>query len=228
MKNWLVVVPARIGSKRLQGKPLQKIHGKALVVRACESLKPLQNLGARLVVATDSEEVLSVIGSAGFYGVLTNHTHPCGTDRCFEVSQNYPDYSYVMNVQGDEIFDTCADLESLAHNMEQNAEAGMGTLYIPSTDEKSFLDPNTVKLVKNNLNYALYFSRASIPFERDKDSQESKKFWFNHHIGVYAFRREALEKYARFPQSYLEQHEKLEQLRALENGISILCVEAKH
>jgi 3-deoxy-manno-octulosonate cytidylyltransferase (CMP-KDO synthetase) len=156
--------------------------------------------------------------------VLTAESHPSGTDRCAEAAKKSPK-NFVMNVQGDEPFVNCEDLHNLASAFEL-CERGfdMATLVYRRNDKTGAEDPNVVKAVVDRYGKALYFSRAVIPFPREKSSDAVD--WYQH-IGVYAFRQDSLQKFVSLDVSPYEQIEKLEQLRALENGMSILVQEAK-
>ena len=219
--NWLIVVPARLKSSRLPEKMLADLCGKPLIIRVFERLRPLKERGATILVATDNEKIEQVCRSHSVPVKLTDKNHQSGTDRCAEVAKNYKK-EYVMNVQGDEPFVNVEELENLAHTMEQNSSQ-MGTIIYKNKNEKSFLSENTVKVVVNKAQEALYFSRAPIPFKRNHDFD-----WFWQHQGIYAFQTNTLFKFCDLPMSELEKYEKLEQLRAIEHKINIKLVESKH
>lgn len=220
----MVVIPARLGSSRLARKPLQDLCGKPLIVRVYENLKPLVEEGAKVIVATDSHEVQSVCHEYEVPCEITAADHESGTDRCNEVAKRNPSYKYVMNVQGDEPFVKISDLRGLAKGLAARANLEMATLYEVVQDENLFQDPNVVKVVKDHGSYALYFSRAGVPFSRDLKERRP----FNRHVGIYAFTSKGLSRFCRCEKSYLEKMEKLEQLRALEQGIKILLIQAEH
>ncbi len=226
MRSWLVVVPARLASERLPRKPLADLGGKPLIVRTCENLAPLSRAGARIVVATDSKEVEDVCGGAGIACERTRADHPSGTDRCWEVASRAPE-PLIMNVQGDEPFAATADLLRLAQAFAAKPEADIGTLVFSATDQALAADPNAVKAVRTADGWALYFTRAPIPYDRDAKSRGHlpQRFWL--HMGIYTFRRPRLEAFVALPPSPLERTEKLEQLRALESGWRILLQEAR-
>jgi 3-deoxy-manno-octulosonate cytidylyltransferase (CMP-KDO synthetase) len=217
LESWLVVVPARLGSERLPRKPLQDLGGVPLVARVCRNLAPLVQAGATLRVATDSPEVVRACAAHGFTAVMTAPSHPSGTDRCHEAAQGLA-HPYVLNVQGDEPFVDTGDLQALCTAMLQRPDTPMGTLAFAAQDAGAAKDPNVVKAAVSAAGYALYFSRSCIPFARDAAAagHVPPRFW--RHIGVYAFRREALAAFCALPPAELEQIEKLEQLRALANG----------
>ncbi len=226
LSQWLVVVPARLGSQRLPRKPLADVGGRPLIVRVIDNLKPLRDLGALVLCATDAEEVLAAVKPWGYQGMLTASAHPSGTDRCAEVAQRYPK-PFVLNVQGDEPFVDCGDLTSLCTVLQNDKAAQMGTLVHRSQDRDRFFDPNVVKVVASDSFHALYFSRAPIPFDREQGFPGS--FW--QHIGVYGFQRQKLLEFPALgqtaPHPSLEAIEKLEQLRVLGAGWKIALSVAK-
>lgn len=219
LQSWLVVVPARLASTRLPRKPLQDLGGKALIVRVVENLQPLAKEGARIVVAVDDPEVESVVRAAGFAAVMTRVSHQSGSDRCAEVAEHH-EAAFVLNVQGDEPFVRTDDLKRLMLQFEKSS-ASMGSLFVTRQDADGFRDANLVKVVVGDKLRALYFSRAPVPYPRDGGAHVSWK----QHIGVYAFRREALVKFVSMPMGISEGIEKLEQLRALEHGMEIFMFE---
>lgn len=215
LKQWLVVVPARLGSTRLPRKPLADLGGLPLIVRVVRNLLPLERAGAEIVVATDSEEVMSVASEHGIKAIKTRPDHPSGTDRCAEVARAKPQ-TLVLNVQGDEPFVDTQDLLSLCKAMEARPHADIGTLVYKTRDAALIADPHAVKAVRGHDGFALYFSRAPIPYRRDASTSLPEAAW--QHLGVYAFKRERLAAFATLAPSELERTENLEQLRALESG----------
>lgn len=220
LRNWLIVVPARLASERLPRKPLQDLGGLPLVVRVAKNLGPLRDLGAELVVATDASEVMDALKTHGVPGVMTRVDHESGTDRCAEAARA-SQRPFILNVQGDEPFVDAGDLRALARAVETRADAAMGTLVYESRDQELAGDPNAVKAVRAGDGYALYFSRATIPYDRGAKERGHRPESFWHHLGVYAFRRDKLEAFVKLPPSKLERTEKLEQLRAVEAGWKI-------
>lgn len=218
--EWLVVVPARLGSTRLPSKPLADLQGKPLIVRVVENLRPLAELGVVIIVATDDASVAAVCRAEKIGVQITSADHQSGTDRCYEVAQKNPT-SFVLNVQGDEPFVVVEDLLKLMLSVEEDRNADLATLVIPANNSEEFNNKNVVKVVADDFGRALYFSRAGIPVFRDGSATN-----FLRHIGVYAFRKVALAKFCALPQSKLEKSEKLEQLRALENRMVVRVVEA--
>jgi 3-deoxy-manno-octulosonate cytidylyltransferase (CMP-KDO synthetase) len=226
LAGWLVVVPARLKSERLPEKPLQDLGGLPLIVRVARNLAPLAAAGAEVVVATDAEKISSICAAHGIKAVMTDVAHQSGTDRCAEVAAKFSDHPYVMNVQGDEPFVSIEDLRRLAAAMRRQATIDIGTLVYENRDPVLAADPNVVKAVRRADGTALYFSRAPIPFRRDANPPLPATYW--QHIGIYAFKRERLLAFVKLPPSLLEQSEKLEQLRALEQGWRLWLEPATH
>jgi 3-deoxy-manno-octulosonate cytidylyltransferase (CMP-KDO synthetase) len=199
---------------------LQDLGGLPLIVRVCANLKPLVTAGATLRVATDSDEVIRACAAHGYTAQMTRADHPSGTDRCHEVAQG-TSHGFILNVQGDEPFVHEGDLLALCQAVSERPQAQIGTLVYRSSDEASARDPNVVKAVARDDGYALYFSRSNVPYDRDAKSRShvAPSFW--HHLGVYAYRKEALAAFCALPPADLECTEKLEQLRALANGWQI-------
>ena len=225
LENWLIVVPARLSSQRLPNKPLQMLGGKPLITRVYDNLRPLEADGAKIVVAVDAPATRDACSSHKIPWIMTKDDHPSGTDRCNEAAQHFH-HKWIMNVQGDEPFINLGDLRDLAAAM-QSSNSQMGTLAIKQHDHSKYHDPNVVKVVMSQ-GRAIYFSRAPVPFDRDGErlGQATRTFW--QHIGVYAYTREGLAKFCGLPTSQLENIEKLEQLRAIENGWVIQVTPATH
>lgn len=219
LSQWLVVIPARLASTRLEEKPLQDLAGKPLIVRVYERVKALEVLEATVVVACDHEKVEDVCLRYEVAYVMTRTDHQSGTDRVEEVARHYSK-KFILNVQGDEPFVDIGDLLNLCHTLESSKQDAMATLIYRSSDEEAFKNPNTVKVVVSQ-DKAAYFSRSPIPYPRDG---RFRNFW--QHQGIYAFSKTALNEFCRLPISTLEQTEALEQLRALEHGMKILVCEA--
>ena len=222
--KWLIVIPARLASSRLPEKPLANLAGRPLVLRVFDRIRPLADLGASMVVATDHEKIRDVCQKAGVPVRMTREDHQSGTDRSAEVAKD-SDRSYILNVQGDEPFIDLDDLRKLMSYMEGSASRQMGTLVYRNHSEEDFHDPNVVKVVVAAGETALYFSRAPIPYRR-ADAGGPEGFW--QHLGVYAYRREMLQNFCAMKPGLLEMTERLEQLRALERGECIHVVEASH
>jgi 3-deoxy-manno-octulosonate cytidylyltransferase (CMP-KDO synthetase) len=211
----VIVVPARLGSQRFPAKLLHPVCGKPLIAwtaRNLESISP----GLEIVFAVAEEELAEVVAAMGFRYVMTEAQLPSGTDRIAAANRELG-ATRIINVQADEPLLERSHLEQLQQLMESGAE--MATLATPFTSVQDFADPNKVKVVRANNGTALYFSRASIPFQRDQPGNPSSQaFW---HLGLYAYTAEVLEAFTQWPPAALEQIEKLEQLRLLENGHTI-------
>lgn len=210
----LIVIPARYESTRLPGKPLLEIAGKPLIQlvyeRAAESR--LQN---GVIVATDDERILRAVTAFGGDAVMTNPSCRSGTDRVFEAISER-EAGLVINLQGDEPF-MRPDMADLLFSVMDNEDLDMATLCSPIADDREYHDPNTVKVVLDGRGFALYFSRSPIPHLRNG----AAKPLLYKHIGIYAFKRDFLERFVKMPRSRLEDLESLEQLRVLENGFRI-------
>jgi 3-deoxy-manno-octulosonate cytidylyltransferase (CMP-KDO synthetase) len=218
----LGVIPARYASTRFPGKPLHPIAGKPLVQHVVERCKRAKSL-SEVIVATDDSRIAEV--ARKFCHVeMTSDQHPSGTDRIAEVVSRC-DCDAAVNIQGDEPLIDPAVIDAVARAL---ADAPMSTAATPLRDAAEYDNPNVVKVVVNAAGRALYFSRRTIPFVRDAASrpvaEQLAAFPFLKHLGLYGYRRDALLKLVRFPIGALEAAEKLEQLRALENGIDIAVV----
>lgn len=220
--EFLVVIPARLGSTRLPRKPLADIGGKPMVVRVAEQAK--KSFAHSVVVATDSTEIQAVCDEHRIECLLTSAEHPTGTDRLAEVAQmlKLSGDALVVNVQGDEPLIPPELINQVAQTLSDHAECAIATVAVPINDEAEIQNPNVVKVVLNRANEALYFSRAAIPFVRDANN-DLKNSTFRHlrHLGIYAYRAEFLQAYTRLDPAPPEQAEALEQLRALWNGYRI-------
>ncbi|MCP5266042.1 MAG: 3-deoxy-manno-octulosonate cytidylyltransferase [Burkholderiaceae bacterium] len=225
--DFVALIPARLASVRLPGKPLADINGKPMVVRVAERARAS---GARLVaVATDSTEIASAVEQAGFAAVLTREDHPSGTDRLAEAADRLAldDRQIVVNVQGDEPLIPPSLIRDLAAHLAARPDCEIATAAHRIDDPAEFLNPNVVKLVLDRAGRARYFSRAPIPFSRDADDAAKLQHHRDagagpyRHIGIYAYRCRALRQYPALERSPLERLESLEQLRALWNGLEI-------
>src|SRR5499427_8805934 len=215
----LAVIPARLASTRLPRKMLREIAGKPLIGVVYEAVRSSPRL-SDVIVATDSDEIMNVCQQHGWKAQMTSARHKSGTERVHEVSGREAADVYI-NVQGDEPMVRAEQIASLLQVME-NPQAQVGTLMTPAV-AVDIPNPNAVKVVAELSGRALYFSRATIPFDRDKTSPHYYK-----HLGLYAYRKPALDRFVTLPESSLEKSERLEQLRFLENGISIYCGETPH
>jgi 3-deoxy-manno-octulosonate cytidylyltransferase (CMP-KDO synthetase) len=213
----LGVIPARLGSTRLPRKPLQLLAGEPLVTRVTERVLE-HAVVDRVVVATDSREIADVVERLGVEAVMTHDRHLTGTERVAEVADRaeFRGYDLIVNIQGDEPFVT---REAIAGSLDRvRAGDDVGTVAAP-LDPALADDPARVKVVTNRWGRALYFSRAVIPFRRDAADPAEGLYW--QHIGVYAYSRSALARWVSLAPSPAELAEKLEQLRALQDGMSI-------
>lgn len=221
MSRVLGVIPARMGSSRLPRKPLQPLLGKPLVLWVWERARRMDFLD-RVVVATDSDEVAGVCRGAGAEALLTSADHPTGSDRTWEVTRRLGrGYDVVVNIQGDEPLVDAAAVSAAVAMVEEGFDAG--TCAAPVRDEAEFRDPAVVKVVRTRGGRALYFSRAAIPhgFDGWGERAGGRPDVRLRHVGIYAYRPEALGRWVGFRRSALEVREDLEQLRALENGLRI-------
>ena len=220
-----VVIPARYGSTRLPGKALLNIGGKPMIQWVYERARASR--AREVLIATDDLLIVSAAHSFGGETVLTAHTHESGTDRIAEVARvrGWAESDIVVNVQGDEPVIPPALIDQVASLLESHPSAQIATLATPVTSLEEFLDPNAVKVVTDIAGRALYFSRAPIPWERDGApaglGSQTSHAGARRHVGIYGYRVSGLLRMASLKRTPLEQHEKLEQLRALENGLEI-------
>ena len=216
--NTLCVIPARYASTRLPGKPLADIAGKPMIVRVYEQAAKAKRISG-VIAAVDDERVYEAVVSHGGRAMMTAKNHPTGTDRLAEVAAAHPEAELIINVQGDEPLIEPDLIDALAAAFEGDEELQMATVKSPMTDEDEMKNPNNVKVVTDKNGYALYFSRSLLPYQREASGVTVYK-----HIGIYAYRRDFLLRYARMEPTALERTESLEQLRALENGYKIKVI----
>lgn len=219
-----VVIPARLGSTRLPRKVLRDIAGKPLVRHVWEAAR--KSGADEVVIATDSEEVLEVCRGFGADASLTESTHNSGTDRANEIARmrQWSAGTLVVNLQGDEPLMPAALVRQAATLLAEDPEAHIASLCHPLQRLEEWLNPNVVKVVMDRRGYALYFSRAPIPWRREGGSREAPRLpegLAYRHIGLYAYRVSALAEFSQLPPSPLEDCEALEQLRALTHGLRI-------
>lgn len=214
--SFKVVIPARFQSSRLPGKPLKKIVGREMVLRVYDKAC-LSNAG-QVLIATDDERIYQVASSAGADVCMTSAAHETGTDRLAEVvSQNsWPSDTIVVNVQGDEPLIPVSCINQVASNLAAHQAAVIATLAARIQQVTEYNDPNAVKVVFDKHGMALLFSRSPIPFYRDDEFNDGCASY--RHLGIYAYRAGYLSEYATLPECGIEQAEKLEQLRVLNNG----------
>lgn len=216
-----VVIPARYASSRLPGKPLADIAGRPMVLRVLD--RALEAGAESVVVATDDDRVCAVVEAAGHRALMTSPNHQSGTERLVEVVETlgWPDETLVVNVQGDEPLIDPALVRDAARQLLLHADAVMATLAHPIHDHADFVNPNVVKVVADEAGYAVYFSRAPIPWPRDAFAAQQPmphELGALRHIGLYAYRAGFLRTYAGLAASPLERYEMLEQLRVLWHG----------
>ena len=216
--NILCVIPARYSSTRLPGKPLAMIAGKPMIQRVYERAKEAKRPNA-VLVATDHELVYQVVQDFGGQVMMTSPDHPTGTDRLAEVAKEHPEAEIIINVQGDEPLIAPEVIDLLAGAFDGDPELNMATL-MTEMDKSEYNLPSAVKVVASLTGYALYFSRSLLPYPRNGKLPGGPLPVYKH-IGIYAYRREFLLKYAALEPTPLEQTESLEQLRALEHGYKI-------
>jgi 3-deoxy-manno-octulosonate cytidylyltransferase (CMP-KDO synthetase) len=215
----IAIIPARLASTRLPRKMLREIVGKPLVGVVYEAVRSSPLL-ADVIIATDSDEILQICHKHGWNALMTASTHRSGTERVHEISQRIAADVYI-NVQGDEPMVRPEQIATLVDVMK-NPAADVGTVMTPAAKE-DIANPNAVKVVIDLSGRALYFSRATIPFDRDGTKPQYFK-----HLGLYAYRKPALDRFVTLPESSLEKSERLEQLRFLENGIAIYAKETPY
>ena len=223
------IIPARYGSTRFPGKPLALINGFPMIQHVCQRVANATMVD-RVIVATDDERVAAVVDSFGGEVMLTRADHPTGTDRLAEVAEKI-ESELIVNVQGDEPLIDPRMVDQAIAPLVKNQQIQMGTLASKIAQIGDFHNPNVVKVVKDQSGFALYFSRAPIPWPRDLDSEQLEKVLpqpsFLRHIGLYVYRRELLLDYPSWPKTPLENLESLEQLRALERGIRLYVAETE-
>ncbi|RAJ94338.1 3-deoxy-manno-octulosonate cytidylyltransferase (CMP-KDO synthetase) [Larkinella arboricola] len=221
--NILGIIPARFASSRFPAKALADIDGKTMIQRVMEQSRKAESL-SRVVVATDHEAIADHVRSFGGDVIMTSENHQSGTDRCFEAMQAVGgEVDYVINIQGDEPFIKPEQINLLASVLDGTTE--LATLVKRIDDQTVLFNTSTPKVVLNSRSEALYFSRQTLPFLRERKPEE----WLQHHvfykhIGIYAYRADILAQITQLPPSLLEKAEALEQLRWLENGYRIRCV----
>ncbi|MEJ7618410.1 MAG: 3-deoxy-manno-octulosonate cytidylyltransferase [Pyrinomonadaceae bacterium] len=232
----VVIIPARHASTRLQGKPLLEIKGRAMVLHVLERALAAPNV-VRALVATDDVRIYRAVRDAGYEAVMTSPDHRTGTDRVAEVAATLTEAQVIVNVQGDEPLISPRTIELAVEALANDPQAKMSTTCEKITDWRDIVSPDVVKVVSDKKGRALYFSRSPIPYPREAVRQHGSLAAalerepmllakFRKHTGMYAYRRDFLLQYAQWAPTALEQVEALEQLRALENNIKILVVEA--
>lgn len=221
----LACIPARYGSTRFPAKVLAKDTGKFLIQhtyeRACAAKLP-----EKVIIAADDERIVAAAESFGAECILTSPDCPSGTDRLAEAVADI-NVDIVVNIQADEPEIDPANIDKIAQLLIDNPDAPMATLAADFQNAAQISDPNIVKVITGKDNRAIYFSRSVIPYDREKSGVGNVKNYLRH-LGIYAYRKDFLLKITKLPQTLLEKIEKLEQLRAIENGFAILVAEVKH
>lgn len=210
-----IIIPARYGSSRLEGKPLINVAGKTIIHWVYEKAR-MSKYADMIIVATDDKRIYDEVKSFGGNVEMTSVNHKCGSDRIMEVVSHHPEIAYICNLQGDEPLIKPESIDAVIKNVKEDDNADISTLIRVLTDVNEINNPNLVKCVIDKNNFALYFSRSKIPYERHENAGN-----FYGHIGIYGYKRKALETMTSLEQTPLEKTESLEQLRALENGMRI-------
>jgi 3-deoxy-manno-octulosonate cytidylyltransferase (CMP-KDO synthetase) len=240
----IAIIPARYDSVRLPGKPLLEIAGKPMICWVVERALAARNV-ERAIVATDDDRVFRAVTAAGHEAVMTRADHSSGTDRIAEVAASIEDFEIIVNVQGDEPLISPQTIEravdELLRDTEKGrfaeAQIGIVTTWEPINTAGEVLNPDVVKIVFDEDERAIYFSRSPVPYPRDAvrthgtleaalHNDPSCLSGFRKHTGLYVYRRDVLLEFAKWPQTALERLESLEQLRAMENGVRIKAIEA--
>ncbi len=220
--NVIAIIPARFASSRLPEKPLADLGGEPLIVRVCQNINQA-DVFERIIVACDHQDISTAVRAAGFEAVFTEPSIPSGTDRVAAAAKalNLPTHARIVNVQGDEPFISKACLQAVANRLEIGEDAIITAIERTDTDAV-LLDRNAVKVAMGVNERALYFSRSPIPHVRDVE-EVNEMSWHFRHIGIYGYTMETLMRITQLPEHQLEQMEKLEQLRWLAHGESIIC-----
>lgn len=221
--NFVVIIPARYAASRLPGKPLLDINGKPMIVHVLE--RALESGAQRVIVATDHPQVAETVSAAGGEVCMTRADHQSGTERLAEVVDHckLADDKLIINVQGDEPLIPPLIIRQLAENLQHN-QVGMATLAVPITQHEDVFNPSVVKVVLDSQGYALYFSRAPLPWDRQRfapSGATSLEGTYLRHIGIYGYRAGFIRHYVSWPPTALEKIEMLEQLRVLWYGEKI-------
>ena len=223
MKNQTaIIIPARYGSSRLEGKPLLKACNKPIIQWVWEKASSCK-LADRVIIATDDDRIYKACKDFGAEVEMTSKEHKSGSDRIAEVAQRHSEIDYIINLQGDEPLIEVENIELVIRGVKDDDKADISTLVRKITAEDEINNPNLVKCVFDVNNYAMYFSRSKIPYERGDN-----KGVFYGHLGIYGYKREALFRMTQLAQSSCEISESLEQLRALQNGMKIKVAVVKN
>ena len=215
MKETAIIIPARYGSSRLEGKPLLKANNKPVIQWVWEKAKSCKGID-RVIIATDDERIFNACREFGAEVEMTSTEHKSGSDRIAEVAKRHSEIEYIINLQGDEPLIETENVELVRKGIVEDDDADISTLVREITEESEINNPNLVKCIFDVNHYAMYFSRAKIPYERNLGQSK-----FYGHLGIYGYKKDALFKMTTLPQSCYEKSESLEQLRALQNGMKI-------
>ncbi len=216
MTKTAIIIPSRYASTRLHAKPLIEVDGKPIIQWVYEKASAVKQADT-VIVATDHEKIYNCVKSFGGNVEMTRIDHKCGSDRIAEVASRHEDFEYIVNLQGDEPMITPEAIDGVITALKSRKDADIATLLRVITDKDEVENPNLVKCVIDNNNFALYFSRSKIPYERNIGEAV-----FYGHIGLYGYKRDALFKMTSLNQTMLEKAESLEQLRALQSGMRII------
>jgi 3-deoxy-manno-octulosonate cytidylyltransferase (CMP-KDO synthetase) len=219
----LGVIPARYASSRFPGKPLIDLKGKTMIQRVYEGVKK-SNVLTEVIIATDDERIVTEVNRFGGKVVMTSLDHPSGTDRCGEVARLYKDFDVAINIQGDEPLVDFRQIDQLAAAFS-NPETKIATLGIKKVSMEDILNANRIKIVVDQKQNALYFSRSPIPNFTNYKGEPLDFYPFYRHIGLYGYRTKTLQELVNLEPTLLEQIESLEQLRWLYYGYKIQIVE---
>ena len=221
-KQTSIIIPARYGSSRLEGKPLLKAGGKYIIQWVWEKCTKCNGID-RVIIATDDERIFNACKEFGAEVEMTSSEHKSGSDRIAEVAKRHPEISYIINVQGDEPMIEPDNIELVRKGVVEDDAVDISTLVREIDDKDEVNNPNLVKCIFDVNNYAMYFSRAKIPYERNEG-----KCKFYGHLGIYGYKSDSLFKMTSLPQTTYEMAESLEQLRALQNGMKIKVAVVKN
>lgn len=216
MSKTAIIIPSRYASSRLHAKPLIEVNGKPIIQWVYEKAVAVKQAD-EVIVATDHEQIYDCVKAFGGNVEMTSTNHKCGSDRIAEVASRHEDMEYIINLQGDEPMITPEAIDGVISALKTGENADISTLLRIITNKEELENPNLVKCVIDNNNFALYFSRSKIPYERNLNEAI-----FYGHIGLYGYKREALFKMTSLNQTTLEKAESLEQLRALQSGMRII------
>lgn len=214
-KQIAIIIPARYGSSRLEGKPLLRADNKPIIQWVWEKAKSCK-LVDRVIIATDDDRIFNACKEFNAEVEMTSNSHKSGSDRIAEVAKRHPEIGYIINLQGDEPLIEQSNIELVIDGVLNDELADISTLVREIKEQDELDNPNLVKCVFDNKRYAMYFSRSKIPYERNIGKAK-----FYGHLGIYGFKRDALFKMTELSQSTYEMSESLEQLRALQNGMKI-------